>query len=477
MKKILVCTFIFTAALFISGCATNVAKLADSSDGVGAIKKLSKMLIKDSGDQEAADVFDEVYRREMDNNLTVIGNGVDRILSDFAKSQGKSTAKDALASIVKDLGEKRKTNSYTVMNSTAVQETEKRLSALKGAYYDLMEIQKAVKEMPDEIGGETVYTVEKNSSDFEKGWTDTANAIGDFYVLCANSMLPSIDTADMARIIEILEKKAYPAYQSYDKVQTVKKTIGKLSFENAEAYLSNARKYLESYSKDSTNSDKKSDAALGLLSATGALTNYSKAKEWDSSLNITEKNKEANYLFGVANLNPVLDGIESKPKDALKSAFSAFTDAKGFKDSYELRKLSRSWRAKYGDGERFVISKFVYTTTGTELLYDEEGNLASIKGKPVSELSAKEIKEYDEWDHSEIILIDGCFDQLRGTHSLVLATDLYGKLVETAYEISDDGTITVKNPYGKVTNTFTTEDGGKTYIEKIQGSVTYYTKR
>ena len=59
MKKILVCTFIFTAALFISGCATNVAKLADSSDGVGAIKKLSKMLIKDSSNQESASALYE----------------------------------------------------------------------------------------------------------------------------------------------------------------------------------------------------------------------------------------------------------------------------------------------------------------------------------------------------------------------------------------------------------------------------------
>ena len=298
MKRMLVLgAGVMAALLIFAGCAsTSVAGLASSSDSVGSIKKLAKMLTKDSSNQEAADVFEEIYNREMTNNLAVIENGTDKILSDFAASQGKSTAKDALAVIVSKLGDRSGDKSPTVMENMDVKKVESRMTELKAAYYDLMEIQKAVKNMPEEIGSESVYTVDKSGEDFEKGWTRTSDALADFYVLCGDSMLPSKGYRDLKNIIEIYEKKAYPAYMSYDKSSKCKKTVSKLYIQEGDDFLVQAKMSKSNYSAATDDIEKTASSASGALEAEAAIIDYRTARSWDSGADISAKLADAEEL-------------------------------------------------------------------------------------------------------------------------------------------------------------------------------------
>lgn len=298
MKRTFVLGTVLMAALLVfAGCASNsVAGLASSTDSVGSIRKLAKMLTKDSTNQEAADVFEEIYNREMDNKLAVIENGTDKILSDFAATQGKTSAKDALSVIVSKLGDRSGDKAPTVLENMDVKKVESRMTELKAAYYDLMEIQKAVKDMPEEIGSENVYTVDKSGEDFEKGWTKTSDALADFYVLCGDSMLPSKGYADLKNITAIYEKKAYPAYMSYDKSSKCKKTVSKLYIQEGDDFLAKAKASKTAYINAAEDYEKSVYSTNGLLESESAIINFRTARSWDSGADMAAKLAEAEEL-------------------------------------------------------------------------------------------------------------------------------------------------------------------------------------
>ena len=296
-KTFLTASALIAALLFFAGCASDsVAGLASSSDSVGSIRKLSKILTKDSSNQEAADVFDEIYNREMEKNLAVIENGTDAILADFAGSQGKETPKEALEDIVSKLEGREGKNPPVVTDNIAVKKVVEDMTALKSAYYDLMEIQKAVKDMPEEIGSDSVYTVDKSGEDFEKGWSKTSDAIADFYVLCGDSMIPTQGDTDLENVIAIYEKKAYPAYMSYDKSQKCKKTISKLYIQQGDEYRVKANTHKSDYESAEDDLGRSSYSTLGALSSDCAEVAYRTARYWDSGADVTSKLSEVEEL-------------------------------------------------------------------------------------------------------------------------------------------------------------------------------------
>ena len=71
MRSLLVTVSAALLFVAVTGC-TSVASLANKKDTVSSIKKLSKMLVKDSSNQEAADVFNELYNREMANKMYIV---------------------------------------------------------------------------------------------------------------------------------------------------------------------------------------------------------------------------------------------------------------------------------------------------------------------------------------------------------------------------------------------------------------------
>ena len=224
----------------LTGCAS-VASLADKKDTVSSIKKLAKMLVKDSSNQEAADVFNELYNREMANKMYIVETTSQDVLNEFASSQGASSVESALKSIVQNLPDRTDTKNYkSVVDDYAVKTVISRLTELKDNYRDLTEIQSAVKPVPETIGEIQTYYVEKYTNDFNSGWTRASDDLGDFYKKCGDAMLPAQTAYEITKIIDIY-KKAETAYFNQSKISSVRNIIYTLYMDQGDQYLAIAK--------------------------------------------------------------------------------------------------------------------------------------------------------------------------------------------------------------------------------------------
>lgn len=329
-------------SLVAAGCAsTSPAQLASSNDKPGAIKKLAKMLIKDSTDQEAADVFDEMYNQEISNLLakTAVTNA--QLRSEFAKKQNAADVKEALSKIASQMeGRAQANNKQTILTNSAVNDMVYKLSTIRDAYMDLTNIQKAVADMPGTIGLDPEYDVKKYTENWDSAWTKASDDLGEFYCECADAMLPAVNYDDFKRIISVYEKGS-TATMTYSKVVGIKQTIAYLYDKEGDKYLGEAKESLKNANKE-TGSSKNLSLTLVSLQGTNAMICYEQALSYNKSQKGTaDKLKEANYVIGDSLLTAYEEGFTDDVKN-LKTALECFKDAKDFKDASEKAAKTQS---------------------------------------------------------------------------------------------------------------------------------------
>ena len=451
----------------LTGC-TSVAGLADKKDTVGSIKKLSKMLIKDSSNQEAADVFNELYNREMTNKMYIVQTSSSDVLSNFASSQGASSVEAALKSIADSIPDRASSsNKQTVIDDSSVKDTINRLSELKNTYRDLTEIQSAVKSVPETIGSVQTYYVEKYTDNFNGGWTKAADDLGDFYKKCGDAMMPNQSLYEIANIIPIY-KKAETEYLTQSKISTIRNTIYNLYMKQGDGYLTLAKNEMSEITKTSAHAI--DDANRSAMAYQEALS----YKSFDN--NALAAQKEAKYYYALASLTAAEKGGASGVGGAM-NAEQVFGQVIDYKDSRDKQKDARAIAARQGKkGELYYCSKVEYKAGNKTIVitYDKKGNELTVNGEDFSSLSNLDQITYKGMGGEEFVLWDGDFDyRLKGKTQL-WSTGLVGEVVTYTYKKDADGTIHAYNSYNREIYTFTTNDDGATYLYKSDVKVDYY---
>ncbi len=457
VKNVAAAVSVAVVSLVLFGCAS-AASLANRKDTVGSIKKLSKMLIKNSADQEAADVFNELYNREMANKMYIAQTTSQDVLNEFISSQGASSVEAALKSIVQNLPDRTDARNYqSVVNDYAVKTVISRLTELKDNYRDLTEIQSAVKPVPETIGEVQTYYVEKYTNDFNSGWTRASDDLGDFYVKCGDAMLPALTPYEIGKIADIY-KKAETAYFTQSKISSVRNTIYTLYMDQGDQYLAVAKQEIPNIARDK---DRASDPANRATIA------YSDALEYKSNdSNAKAARKEATYYYGVAQLAAAEAGGYTGA-GAASYAEAAFGSIVDYKDSRDRQKDARALVVKeHNKGECYYCSQLEYDSGKKHnvITYNKKGQELTVNGEDFYSLSNVDQITYRDYGGYEFILWDGDFDYRRKGKSQLSSTGLVGETITYTYKKDADGTIHAYNSYNREIYTFTTPDAGQTYV-------------
>ena len=458
VKNVAAAVSVAVVSLVLFGCAS-AASLANRKDTVGSIKKLSKMLIKNSEDQEAADVFNELYNREMANKMYIVqSTTASDILNNFAAEQGAPSVEAALKAIVQNLPDRTNTKNYqSVVDDYAVKEVINRLTELKDNYRDLTEIQSAVSPVPETIGSVQTYYVEKYTNDFNSGWTRASDDLGDFYVKCGDAMLPAQTPYEIGKIADIY-KKAETAYFTQSKISSVRNTLYTMYMDQGDQYLAIAKQEIPNIARDKDRaSDPANMATLAYSDALSYKSNDSKAKA---------ARKEATYYYGVAQLAAAEAGGYTGA-GAASYAEAAFGSIVDYKDSRDRQKDARALVVKeHNKGECYYCSQVEYDSGKKHnvITYNKKGQELTVNGEDFYSLSNVDQITYRDYGGYEFILWDGDFDYRRKGKSQLSSTGLVGETILLTYKKDADGTIHAYNSYNREIYTFTTPDAGQTYV-------------
>ena len=458
VKNVAAAVSVAVVSLVLFGCAS-AASLANRKDTVGSIKKLSKMLIKNSEDQEAADVFNELYNREMANKMYIVqSTTASDILNNFAAEQGAPSVEAALKAIVQNLPDRTNTKNYqSVVDDYAVKEVINRLTELKDNYRDLTEIQSAVSPVPETIGSVQTYYVEKYTNDFNSGWTRASDDLGDFYLKCGDAMLPAQTPYEIGKIADIY-KKAETAYFTQSKISSVRNTLYTMYMDQGDQYLAIAKQEIPNIARDKDRaSDPANMATIAYSDALSYKSNDSKAKA---------ARKEATYYYGVAQLTAAEAGGYTGA-GAASYAEAAFGSILDYKDSRDRQKDARALVVKeHKKGECYYCSQLEYDSGKKHnvITYNKKGQELTVNGEDFYSLSNVDQITYRDYGGYEFILWDGDFDYRRKGKSQLSSTGLVGETILFTYKKDADGTIHAYNSYNREIYTFTTPDAGQTYV-------------
>ena len=320
------------------GCISAQSYL-DRGDPVSAIEKLSSILAKKPGDQEAADMFVSVYPSEVENRLHYTERTVDDVVNDFVRNQGSSSLSAALQKKKASLGSGRFLSDDSEIRSV-LRESEDIYRNLK----DLNRIQKAVVKVPAEIGdystGE-VYYVEKYTDNFAGMYSDAGKSIAEFYYAMADASAPGNSREEKKQI-----------YELYGKVGEYTTGLSGVSNKRAQAAYNVAEDYLSG----STVAEKKE-----------AITWYNKARQAVSNYNDTSRRiQEANYQIARLYMDGVDENNNSyQTKNDLRSAITYFEDAGNYRDAPEWLARAREILYRLENPEPVVDETSTYTDYGT----------------------------------------------------------------------------------------------------------------
>lgn len=476
------------ALLFVAftGC-TSVASLADKKDTVGSIKKLAKMLIKDSSNQEAADVFNELYNREMSNKMYIVQTSSSEVLDSFASSQGASSVEAALKSIASAIPDRTSSkNQTTVIDDSSVKDTINRLRELKDTYRDLTEIQSAVKPMPETIGSVQTYYVEKYTNNFNNGWTTAADALGDFYVKCGDAMMPAKTPYEISNIIGVYQKAEHE-YLTQSKISSVRNTIYNLYMNKGDAFITLVKQEIPEIPKKDSAINIRNFANSVIEEARQATDAYTQAlsyKSFDSKAK--EAQKEAYYYSGLA----YLTGAQNLPSKGFAETGTWPVYAEGqfgygntldYKDARDKQKDARALAVKYGrgDGVGYYCCQLDYDlpTKHVTITYNRDGKEQTVNGEDFYSMDKLDQSSYGGMGADAFILWGNDFDYRVNGKSQLWSTGLVGEVVTYTYKKDADGTIRAYNSYGKEIYTFTTADNGETYVYKSDIKMDYTFKK
>ena len=210
-KRAVLCLALFVlAASVFAAKASKTANMLKKGDPVSNIKKLAEMLKKDPKDQEAADVFVQLYKREMDKCIEGVAAPADEPVKNFAKSMGAPSTFEALKVV-----RKKTPAGSQVWDNPAVEAVRKALTKMENVALDFYLIQSYVEEMPAVIGGSPAYNIDetdviylgKQSRAFlfkfiEAKRTDIWNAEGNFDFMSAEVMVPGTTLTEKVNLFK-----------------------------------------------------------------------------------------------------------------------------------------------------------------------------------------------------------------------------------------------------------------------------------
>lgn len=486
MRSILVSVSAAVLLVAVIGCAS-ASSLANKKDKVSAIKQLAKNLVKDSSDQEMADVFNEVYNSEMSSKMYIVQATTNDVLNDFMVANGASSVEAALSSIANGIPDRdSKTNTQTVLSEISVKEAVNRLTELKNTYRDLTEIQSAVKPMPSTIGSIQTYDVQKYNDNFNGEWTKAADALGDFYVKCGDAMMPAKTPYEISNIIGVYQK-AEQEYLTQSKVSSVRNTIYNLYMNKGNAFITLVKKDIpEIPNKDSAINIRNfaSSVIEEARQATDAFTQALSYKSFDSKA--MEAQKEAYYYSGLA----YLTGAQNLPSKGFAETGTWPVYAEGqfgygntldYKDARDKQKDARALAVKYGrgDGVGYYCCQLDYDlpTKHITITYNRDGKEQTVNGEDFYSMDKLDQSSYGGMGADAFILWGNDFDYRVNGKSQLWSTGLRGETVTYNYKKDADGTIRAYNSYGKEIYTFTTTDNGETYVYKSDIKMDYTFKK
>lgn len=345
------------------GCISAQSYL-DRGDPVSAIEKLSSILAKKPGDQEAADMFVSVYPSEVENRLHYTERSVDDVVNEFVRNQGSSSLSSALQKKKASLGGGRFLTDDSEIRSV-LRESEDIYRNLK----DLNRIQKAVVKVPAEIGdyskGE-VYYVEKYSDNFAGMYADAGKSIAEFYYAMADASAPGNTREEKKQI-----------YELYGKVGEYTTGLSGVSNKRAQAAYNVAEDYLSG----STISEKKE-----------ALTWFNKARQAVSNYNDTSRRiQETNYQIGRLYMDGVDENNNSyQTKNDLRSAITYFEEAGNYKDAPAWLAKAREILYRLENPEPVVEETSSGTSTGYSGTGSSGGNSSGDSGVNVPTVTVEQ---------------------------------------------------------------------------------------
>lgn len=306
MKKSISCIAASLIVVFIAasliGCAS-ARQLVEKGDVVTAIEKLAKSLTKKSTNQDDADLFISVYASAVDQRRDN-PETVSDVVSSFISSKGASNLSAALDAVQASLA----SGGY-IGDESSVRSAVTRAENAYIRAEDLYRIQKAVKNMPYEIGdpykGE-VYYVEKYSDDFAGRYQIESRDVASFIYSIAEAGYPGTTVNQMRKGFDLYEKAA---------------------------------KYNATIKNDCT--DRQASLAYGigdLLSKSSGISDKKDAISWFKKCD-TKKSGYSDVKSRILGCNYDIGEIyldrfkTSKSRTDIKEAISYFRDAKEYKDA------------------------------------------------------------------------------------------------------------------------------------------------
>lgn len=190
--------------------SSKVANMLKKGDPTSNIKKLAEMLKSNPQDQEAADVFMQLYKQEMNKGVEGLAAPSNEVTANFAKSKGAGSTWEALKVV------KSKIPAGTqVWDEPSVAAVRKALTKLENIALDFYLVQSYAEEMPAVIGSSPAYNIDetevpylgKKSRAFLAKFVDARrteiwNSEGNFDFMCAEVMIPVSSFTDQVALFK-----------------------------------------------------------------------------------------------------------------------------------------------------------------------------------------------------------------------------------------------------------------------------------
>ena len=313
-------------AAVLSGCASvKVEDMLTKGDPVNNIKKLAKILKKDPTDQAAADVFNELYNRELEKSVDVIAGTPQQVVKDFADAQGADSTFNALKARKEAL-----TDGAQVWDDIAVTQVRSKLSQMELAANDFYLLQSYVEDMPELVGVDPSYEVKKFGYTFITGkQTDIWNAMGNFDFMCAEVMLPARDDAEKAVLYKHF-KTAHSHPSKFANKQNAYNRVVELGIELGDSLLNQARDLI-----------KAKDFSGAFNKAFDARVQFEDVDLFDTSKKpAAQKELEGYYVQAESRYEKFQsvavkggDAVKTEADESLKDAIKYFGYAKNYSDA------------------------------------------------------------------------------------------------------------------------------------------------